>query len=48
MNNYNEHIEQDKHLNDPSNGEINLAHIVINKKMHFKFFAIVGFANTND
>jgi len=26
MNNHNEHIEQDKHLNDPKNGETILAH----------------------
>ena len=27
MNNYHEHIEQDKHLSDLNNGKITLAHI---------------------
>ena len=33
MNNHNEHIEQDKHLNDSNNGETILAHIDQNEKL---------------
>jgi len=44
MNNHNEHIEQHKHVRDPYNDEIILAHIRENEKSpYFLFFIFQNF-----